>query len=163
MSVTMHENTDVFAYLEGLEGRVLFLHGCNAKGVMGAGVAREVKRRWPGVFRVYRTMCQSVANPALLLGEVELVRAGEGIWVANAITQELYGRPSYIWADPDAIQRALAYLVELVEGEGFEHFVTVPVGCGLGGLKWEERAYTDKPPVRQLFEASPLDWQVCRL
>jgi len=32
-------------------------HGCNTKGKMGAGIAREFKRQYPYMFKEYKRRC----------------------------------------------------------------------------------------------------------
>src|SRR5690606_34929648 len=74
------------------------LHGCNAQGVMGAGVAAAIRDRYPAAYAAYRKRFETVG-----------LRVGDTIWVAcgdrviiNAITQERYGR-SGVFVDYDAI------------------------------------------------------------
>jgi len=168
MAVAMHENTDVFEYLDSLEGRVLFLHGCNAQGVMGAGVAKFVRQRWPEVYRPYRRLCEDADDKSLLVGHPQFIEVSPKLTVVNGITQEFYGRGSDRWASSEAIAGVLSdltgYLVSLPDGFAtFDHYVTVPVGCGLGGLKWSERVAEDEPSVEEVFADHPLAWEICRL
>jgi len=166
MSVTMHDKTDAFAFLEGLNGRVLFLHGCNSRGVMGAGVARVVKQRWPAAFHAYLRHCATVPRP-LILGTHQIVHMSPELSVVNAITQLDYGRrtmPGHAYADYDAVEKVVRELEGYV---AYDYYVTVPVGCGLGGLCWSESDpdWSVKPSgfVQDIFEASSREWQVCRL
>lgn len=172
MPFTLHENTDVFEYMDGLEGNILFMHGCNAQGVMGAGVAKVVKQRWPKAFHAYKQLFDGVANQKLremFVGDVQLVPVTPQLTVVNAITQHRYASRSQMpgtqHASYDAIEKVLLQLQRLLVKDGLEydHYVTVPVGCGLGGLGWERDPFYDEPGAARLFEASPLHWQVCRL
>jgi O-acetyl-ADP-ribose deacetylase (regulator of RNase III) len=73
----------------------VILHGCNAQGVMGAGVALGVRTRYPDAFREYEKhtdFCKKNKIPTR-----ELV--GNVVWaicpgkiVLNAISQNFYGR-----------------------------------------------------------------------
>jgi len=74
---------DMFANIKN--GQVI-AHGCNAQGVMGSGVAAAVKAQFPEAYNVYSRYVRSSG-----LGKVISVET-KGIWVANCITQEFYGR-----------------------------------------------------------------------
>ena len=43
----------------------------NCKGVMGAGIAKEFRRRWPRMFKVYRDACRrgdvQIGSPLLCM------------------------------------------------------------------------------------------------
>lgn len=47
--------------------RGILVHGCNCFGVMGSGIARLIRDKWPGVFQVYR---EAHLRGRLLLGDV---------------------------------------------------------------------------------------------
>ena len=64
------------------------VHGCNAQGVMGSGVALGVKQTWPHVFESYRREHEA---KGLVLGKAYPVEAVAGLIVWNAVTQNLYG------------------------------------------------------------------------
>ena len=67
----------------------IIVHGCNAQGVMGSGVAKAIKQKYPGAFRTYQDAHQSTPG-GLKIGEV-VWHVQDGIKIANAITQEFYG------------------------------------------------------------------------
>ena len=64
------------------------VHGCNAQGVMGSGVALGVKQTWPHVFESYR---REYETNGLMLGKAYPVPAVPSLLVWNAVTQNLYG------------------------------------------------------------------------
>lgn len=46
-------------------------HQVNCKGVMGAGIAKQIRDRWPWVFISYHAYCnRHHRDPKLMLGEV---------------------------------------------------------------------------------------------
>ena len=75
-------------------------HGCNCKGSMGAGIAREFRRRYPAMYQAYRARC---AEGAFQLGDVMMWQEGEKT-IFNLATQQRSGPP----ADLEAIERALS-------------------------------------------------------
>lgn len=64
------------------------VHGCNAQGVMGSGVALGVKQTWPAAYTHYMNIHN---NSGLELGRAYPVVVSNEIVVWNAITQNLYG------------------------------------------------------------------------
>lgn len=68
-------------------------HCVNTKGVMGSGVAKLVKERYPVVFNRYKTVCDE-NFPEDLLGKVQLSHIGwesDNTRVANLFGQLNYG------------------------------------------------------------------------
>jgi len=70
--------------------------------------------------------------------------------IRNAMTQEFYGRDGRAYASADAIRKSISN----IEWNFRDHwdFVSVRVGCGLGGLDWEN--------IRALYEQSSLEWTI---
>ena len=64
------------------------VHGCNAQGVMGSGVALGVKNTWPEAFQAY---IEQHEKDRLHLGTAYPVLVAPTLMVWNAITQNLYG------------------------------------------------------------------------
>lgn len=120
----------------------IIVHGCNAKGVMGSGFAASVKEMYPGAFRVYR---QAFEANGLHLGEVHYYRHpieldGSQVIIANAITQENYGRDkSIVYVDYPAVSTCFEDISRLARQTGLPvHFPLV--GCGLANGTWPEVA-----------------------
>ena len=110
----------------------------NRVGAMGAGVAREARRRFAYAFAEYSAL---LARDALPIGSAVLVRG-----LIFLPTKEHFRNPSRLeWID--AGLRALSTLdVGKLKG------VHLPaLGCGLGGLSWGDV----EPLVRQHLEPSP--------
>lgn len=81
MTNLKHLKGDLFTFAEaGLFDAVI--HGCNAQGVMGSGIAKTVKTKYPGAFEVYR-------NSKMLPGTWS-VWFGPKFGIINAITQDRY-------------------------------------------------------------------------
>ena len=104
----------------------VIVHGCNAQGVMGSGVALAVKNKYPEAFRMYR-------NNSRHLGDTGSYEYKNRI-VVNAITQEFYGRDGKRYVSYDALAEAMRTLniKYLKLGE-----IAMPlIGCSLGGGDW---------------------------
>jgi O-acetyl-ADP-ribose deacetylase (regulator of RNase III) len=119
-------------------------HGCNCSGVMGAGVARDVRRRWPALYRLYRSACRT---GGFLPGDV-LVWPGPPV-VYNLAIQL---RPGPM-ASRAAIEVAVARMLDLAEAEGVTEIGMPRIGCGPGGLRWAEVG----PVLDDLAVASAVD------
>ena len=66
----------------------ILVHQCNALGVMGAGLAAEVKKRWPAAYEKYHEACvQAKDDPASLLGKVIWAKVSDDLIICNAIGQ----------------------------------------------------------------------------
>lgn len=68
------------------EGHIV--HGCNAQGVMGSGVALAVKQTYPAAYEDYASIHET---ERLVLGKAYPVMVTPTIIIWNAITQNLYG------------------------------------------------------------------------
>lgn len=141
----------------------IFSAGCaaianpvNCVGVMGAGLAKEVRRRFPEACEPYFEACsESILRPGGLVvgtaefaGSVRLPR-----FVFHVATKRHWRQPSRL-ADVAYCLDALASTALAMQVKS----VAVPaLGCGLGRLNWEDvhalmRGY--------LGETKPVEWVV---
>lgn len=114
---------------------VIICHQVNCKGVMGAGLALQVKKKHPGVYSLCWDKCRQIAAGIGGLGDVQLCSAltSAGYLVANIFGQDQYGR-GRCFTDYDALRKAFAYLAS-----GFPTYtIRIPymMGCGLAGGNW---------------------------
>lgn len=117
------------------EGHIV--HGCNAQGVMGSGVALAIKRKFPGAYASYM---KSFQDHGLTLGFPYLWQESEKLWIWNAITQEGFGSPTRN-TSYDAIQTCFEEI-----NDNIAHHPNLPVpaeihipliGAARGGGNWE--------------------------
>lgn len=132
------------------------VHGCNAQGVMGSGVAKAIKQKYPSAFRAYRA-AEEVRG--LTLGDLSWAEQDDGVLVFNAITQEFYGRENKCYVDYNAIREVVLGLNHLANTWGVigVHVAMPKIGAGLGGGDWnfiatiiEECSYNFQPVVYTL-------------
>lgn len=119
--------------------RGIIVHGCNSKGVMGSGIAKSIRDKYPGAFQVYD---REFRKQGLFLGGVTYyhhppTNAGSEIIIANAITQLNYGRDkSVVYVDYDAVSICFETVARMARETGLPvHFPLI--GCGLANGEWE--------------------------
>lgn len=118
----------------------IIVHGANAQGVMGSGVAKAIREKYPECFEQYRFQYEAYT---LVLGDIvwwcKVNENGGGysddLYIANAITQEFYGtdrRHVNYWAIANAFKEIFrqANVVKATV-----HFPKI--GAGLGGGDWD--------------------------
>lgn len=124
----------------------------NAQGVMGSGIAKSIRDKWPVVWEEYsRVVRQSTIDMgAGYMGMIIPVEVEKNLWVVNIVGQQFYGRepgkrPGGRYTSYDALdlgfQRLGAFALEnMIVEDG--HYTGYPqihfplIGCGLGGGKW---------------------------
>jgi len=134
-------------------------HGCNARGVMGSGVAKQVVERFPDAYAAYRVQHKTYG---LKLGEVISAvcydaRIKANRVIANCITQQDYGRePGRRYVDYDAVRQCFRTLNDMVRNdlESVTAIAMPLIGAGLAQGDWkiiasiiEEEATNYQPVV----------------
>ena len=110
----------------------IIVHGCNAQSVMGSGVAKQLRAKYPEIYNAYVKHLDNFKSKSCSpLGSVCFVAVHSNLIVANAITQEFYGRDGKQYVSYEALHKALADVVDLAYG-GTVH-VPYLIGAGLGG------------------------------
>lgn len=116
----------------------IIVHGCNARGVMGSGVAKALRDKWPVIFDQYKEGCGEVTDdPQSILGAVLPVLVEENPLkiVINAITQLDYGKDKKTrYVSYDAIDIVMYTLNNL---DSRYTFAMPKIGAGLGNGNWE--------------------------
>jgi O-acetyl-ADP-ribose deacetylase (regulator of RNase III)/uncharacterized protein YwgA len=103
----------------------------NCVGIMGKGVAQEFKKRYPAMFEDYAERCQ---QKRVKLGEPYLYPDPSGVSIINFPTKDHWRSPSRL-AD---IEQGLDHFVRCYRDWKVTSVAFPPLGCGNGGLKWEE-------------------------
>ena len=114
---------------------MLIAHGCNAQGVMGSGVAKAVRARYPIAYELYHS---HFLDKGLALGEnISVGINGENKVIVNCITQEFYGRDSSrIYINYKAIKQCM-YNINFLYNLDYNCVALPKIGAGLGGGDWD--------------------------
>ena len=69
----------------------IICHQCNCQGVMGSGVAAEVKKRYPEVFKAYRKDYEE-GKPVIAFPYLMSCHRGGGDWnVVSKMIEDTFG------------------------------------------------------------------------
>jgi O-acetyl-ADP-ribose deacetylase (regulator of RNase III) len=113
-------------------GGNIIVHGCNAQGVMGSGVAKQIREKYPDVFKKYIDDLKSTAYLSKV-GIVSWYQAPRGEWIASAITQATYGKSPQRYVSYDAIDTCFRKVIQFAVNNGLSVHVPDMIGAGLGG------------------------------
>lgn len=120
------DNSNLLDVTEGI-----IAHGCNAQGVMGSGVAKQLRAKYPSVYESYSSALVDFGRH--WLGAVDFVRVSPTLVVANMITQQYYGNDGKKYVSYDALMLSMQTVLD--QSKRFELDVHIPfmIGAGLGG------------------------------
>ncbi len=132
------------------------IHGCNAQGVMGSGVAKLLRDADERVFSDYRAEYEA---HGLKVGDVIWVPSEKiGKTVVNAVTQEFYGRePGVVYVSYEGLRGAMQKIDEHAKSiKSFEFAPPVSmalplIGAGLAQGKWSV--------IAEIIEEESKNWQ----
>ena len=117
------------------------VHQVNCKGVMGAGLAKQIRNEWPWVYREYMELCTEYAKKGeSLLGHI-MISSATGLHakrIVGLFAQDGYGRNKR-YTDYSAFRECLKVLKkELDRYGGVYNSIAFPygIGCGLAGGDW---------------------------
>lgn len=107
----------------------IIVHGCNAQGVMGSGLAKQIKTVYPDCYKSYKSLLAVKG-----LGHTIWYPAKDGLWIVNAITQKFYGRePGTRYTDYTAVKSCFEYVFRYAAETSHSIHIPDMIGCGLGG------------------------------
>lgn len=140
--IALSEGSLLVAPVEALVNAV------NTEGVMGKGIALQFKQAFPQMFKDYQAACRI---GSIQLGEVHVFDlgglAGGPRWIINFPTKGYWKSKSKL----ESIQQGLDDLVRKVDELNIKSIAIPPLGCGLGGLQWEEV----RPAIETAFSTLP--------
>ena len=114
----------------------IICHKCNCQGIMGSGVAAEVKKRYPNVFQKYR---EDYINGKLQLGYVCFATARQDQVVANMCGQDKFGYDGVVYTNYEQLQKCLDSVKEYATYEYDKRpVIAFPylMSCYRGGGDW---------------------------
>lgn len=122
----------------------------NCVGVMGKGIALDFKKKYPGMFDEYQTLCK---EGRVKPGQPYLYRDLAGNSIINFPTKDNWRSPSKF----SYITKGLKWFQQSYQELGITSVAFPPLGCGNGGLKWDDvgpemyRALKDLPIEIEIY------------
>ena len=138
-------NGNLLNYNRGIIG-----HQVNCQLVMGAGLAKQIRAKYPKVFDEYKKIFGKISLNKRL-GKCQIVEIETGtLYVANLFGQVNYLPRHTTHTDHIAITRALrqmAWWRDRVMGSTFPIYLPYGLGCGLAGGNWNQILATIKDVI----------------
>lgn len=129
------------------------LHQVNCQGVMGSGVAKQVREKYPVVFQWYKLRCDEDKKvrercgliKSTLLGLAQICYKEDYLVgdpnmdtqaIVNLFAQDKYGYDGQCYTDYDALRKCLEYVNRIFKGRS----VAIPylMACHRGGGDWDK-------------------------
>jgi hypothetical protein len=107
----------------------------NCMGVMGAGLALQMRNVYPEVYTSYIKFCR-INNP--LLGKVLFVPINNQLIIANIFAQNSYKGKYICHTDYEAMIKCLRLVEEKGKDENLQIYFPHRIGCGLAGGSWRK-------------------------
>ena len=118
-------------------------------GVMGGGIALQIKNKWPKVYSEYQVECSLFKeDPKRMVGHVQDILIEDGLVVANCFGQVYPGHG--LMTDYRAWDVILDKLKDLSGFFNLDLHFPWMIGCGLAGGDWSimqskiEKAFSGK-------------------
>ncbi len=111
----------------------------NCQSVMGSGLAKAIRDKWPKVFDEYKTFLNTHTYSARFncLGRVCYYSPSKDIIIANVYGQFNYGREDKRYTNYAALFKGLCDIVDMYSCSDNKIYVPKNIGCGLAHGNWE--------------------------
>ena len=126
-----HIKCDIFE-----SGADVICHQVNCQGVMGSGVAKQVREKYPWVYATYKRACDNAHNSGVrLLGRTQQVFIDEHRSIMNIFAQDNFGYDGNCYTDYDALRNCL----EIIKSQFHNKVIAIPylMACHRGGGSWD--------------------------
>lgn len=114
----------------------IIVHQVNCKGVMGSGVAKQIRATFPEVFKEYQGHAHSHDSDELL-GTAQFVYSSS----KNKIIANVFGQDSFGASRRRTFESALIWglikVKEFAEDNNMSIAMPYNIGCALGGGDWQ--------------------------
>lgn len=119
----------------------------NCVGIMGRGIALQFRKAFPENFKAYEAACKAhhVKPGKMFIYDLNCLYSPR--FIINFPTKRHWKGKSHI----EDIKSGLIDLVDVVEKMQIRSIAIPPLGCGLGGLNWEEV----QPLIIEAFQSIP--------
>jgi O-acetyl-ADP-ribose deacetylase (regulator of RNase III) len=108
----------------------VIVHQVNCKKVMGAGLALQIRRKYPQHFADYMA-----AEPKL--GDIVVTRIHSMLYIVGVYGQYSYGRYG-LHTNYSALRIAMIKATHFAAQKNLQMFIPYGIGCGLAGGNWNQ-------------------------
>lgn len=136
------------------------LHQVNCQGVMGSGVAKQVKDKFPKVYDAYKEWCNTISLNELL-GEFQFVNTQKDYGtsfkgIVNLFAQNNFGYDGNRYTDYDALRNCLEQVKGCIISK---RTIAIPylMSCYRGGGDWN----VVYKMIEEIFGDSNIDVLIC--
>jgi len=112
----------------------IIVHQVNCQGVMGSGLALQIRNKYPIVYKNYKSVVESASPLSNLLGQVIFEEVGEKKVVASMFAQEFFG-PG-VQTDYTYLEQCLLTVMGFAIKNNYSIAIPHKLGCGLAGGNW---------------------------
>jgi hypothetical protein len=131
----------------------IICHQVNCLGIMGGGLALQIRNTYPEVYNAYRDMCNVCDDKRSLLGHTQFIKINDELVVANMFGQyNIGGNPATSYP---ALTRALQFVNQYSTFSKLPIYLPFKLGCGLANGNWET--------VKHIIEQTVPTATICKL
>lgn len=125
----------------------IICHQVNCRGVMGSGVADQIKKKYPKAYEKYKQLCdEHNINEDLrhtLLGCINGVfikgnTSKDELYVVNMFGQNNYGNDGKQYTKTEKLFECFKAVRKVAEGINLPVHMPYMIGCYRGGADWKE-------------------------
>ena len=129
----------------------IIAHQVNCQGVMGSGVAKQIRQRNPQMFLNYARTCAAAKHEGWSPLGMNLILHTDadkdsfvpgtmiytGQYICNMFAQNMYGYDGRCYTDIDALKSCFTRLAQYAKENNLTIAMPYKVGCVRGGANWE--------------------------
>ena len=125
----------------------IIAHQVNCMGVMGSGVAKQIRERFPKAYELYKTYCAAHhPDRHLMLGSTQVCPIYDQdekreLYIVHLFGQFDYGSSNKVYTDYGALRSALVRLMDFAQREKLSIAIPYKMGCDRGGGDWDNVVY----------------------
>lgn len=128
----------------------IIAHQVNCLGIMGAGIALQIKNKYPEVYKEYKRASERIPMQELLGRSQIIFVEREGKFVANIFSQQRIGKGRQ--TNYEALKEGLIELKNFAKKNNYSVGLPYKIGCGLAGGDWGV--------VRKIIDQAFYDYEV---
>ena len=157
-----HIKCDIFE-----SGADVICHQVNCQGVMGSGIAKQVREKYPVVYKEYKRRCD-IYSPKAMLGTAQFIETHVEydtpfLGIFNLFGQEKFGYDGKCYTDYTALYKCFEKVKESLYGAFTEnkksYTIAIPyfMACHRGGGDWN----VVYKMIKEIFDDSDCEVLIC--